>query len=82
MCSGLCLAHFRLFPLSPPPSVCMFAVLIWYCDVGGDELRGAALLELVQPGRYQGHREGLQVRDLEQSCKVFGFLLLKRMRGE
>ena len=45
--------------------------------MGGDELRGAALLELVQPGRYQGHREGLQVRDLEQSFKVFGFLLLK-----
>ena len=24
-------------------------------DVGGDELRGETLLELVQPGRYQGY---------------------------
>ena len=62
------------------PLICLLVLgclELWYCDVGGDELRGAALLELVQPGRYQGHREGLQVRDLEQSFKVFGFLLLK-----
>jgi hypothetical protein len=32
-----------------------------YRDVGGDELRGAPLLELVQSGCHQGHRERLQV---------------------
>ena len=44
----------------PQVHVCVRLLELWHRHVGGDVVRGATLLELVQPRRHQGSGEGLQ----------------------